>query len=229
MAYHEDAAPAMDWSTMAAPIAATQGWRPQAAPARPDPHEADWAGARFSEAGPAEHSAPSRELFRAALQDAQAFTADRNGCASVTAPGYAKRTPAGPPGLSSTSRHWSRRWKLLRDGRCHEAGWCSRLSGASPDDRHHLDASPDLAKRPGGCDHRAARVDRPPWPVRAAWASSPSRGGRSASAAMSMLPAHRELSAVELSWPAGRMLIKAPWCGYAQRRIVINGIARSRS
>jgi hypothetical protein len=46
---------------------------------------------------------------------------------------------------------------------------------------------------------------------------------------MSMLPAHRELSAVELSWPAGRMLIKAPWCGYAQRRIVINGTARSRS
>ena len=80
MADCEDTAPAMGRPTPAAPIAAAQGRRPQAALARPDPHEADWAGAGFSQPGPAEHSVPSRELFRAALEDALTFTADRDGC-----------------------------------------------------------------------------------------------------------------------------------------------------
>jgi hypothetical protein len=80
MTGREDPALAMDWRMLAAPIAATQRWRPPAASARLDPREADWAGTGFSRPGPAGHSAPSRELFRAALQDALAFTANRDGC-----------------------------------------------------------------------------------------------------------------------------------------------------
>jgi hypothetical protein len=76
----EELAPAMDWPTLAALIAAIQPGRPETAPTRPDPHEADWAGTGFSRPGPAEHSVPSRELFRAALEDALAFTADRDNC-----------------------------------------------------------------------------------------------------------------------------------------------------
>jgi len=64
---------AVDWPTLAASMAATQRWRP-------DPHEADWAGAGFSQPGPAEHSPPSRRLFRAALEDALAFTTSRDSC-----------------------------------------------------------------------------------------------------------------------------------------------------
>lgn len=73
-------ASAVDWHTVAAPIAAVQGWRPQAVPAQPDPYRADWAGAGFSQPGPAGPSVPSRELYRAALKDALAHTADRDGC-----------------------------------------------------------------------------------------------------------------------------------------------------
>jgi hypothetical protein len=79
MATH-DRGPALDWDTLADPIAATQRWRPRTALARPDPHEADWAGTGFSKPGPAEHVPPSRWLFRAALQDALAFTANRDSC-----------------------------------------------------------------------------------------------------------------------------------------------------
>jgi hypothetical protein len=71
---------AVDWPAVATPIAAVQGWRPQAVPAQPDPHLADWAGAGFSQPGPVGHSVPSRELYRAALKDALAYTADRDGC-----------------------------------------------------------------------------------------------------------------------------------------------------
>jgi hypothetical protein len=80
MAGREDTAPAMGSPMSAAPIAAAQRWRPATALARPDPHEADWAGTGFSHPGPTEHSAPRRELIRAALRDALAFTADRDGC-----------------------------------------------------------------------------------------------------------------------------------------------------
>jgi len=80
MAGPEDVAPGMDWPTLAAPIAAIQQGRPEAAPTRLDPHEADWAGTGFSRPGPAEHSAASRELFWAALEDALMSTADQDSC-----------------------------------------------------------------------------------------------------------------------------------------------------
>jgi hypothetical protein len=76
----EDIAPAMDWTRLAAQIAATQPKGPETAPTWPDPHEAAWAGTGFSRPGPAEHSAPSRELFWATLEDALTFTADRDNC-----------------------------------------------------------------------------------------------------------------------------------------------------
>jgi hypothetical protein len=52
-----------------------------AARSQPDPHQADWAGAGFSRPGPAPPPAPGRELYRAALEDALAYTSDRDGCA----------------------------------------------------------------------------------------------------------------------------------------------------
>jgi len=60
--------------------------RPGTAPAatagpQPGPHPAGWAGAGFSRPGPAPRPAPGRELYRAALEDALAYTTDRDGCA----------------------------------------------------------------------------------------------------------------------------------------------------
>ncbi len=67
----------MDWAAATAPIAATLPWR-DAATAQTATEPDGWAGPGFTRPGPG--AEVPRDLYRAALEDALAYTADRDGC-----------------------------------------------------------------------------------------------------------------------------------------------------